>query len=762
MNRLILALILFWIACVPPTLARNTPQPTGLGWRQAGTASSSAPFIVTDLTDGLDQERALVSGNGFFVFTDGGPNGNLTLNVGTDLAVTDGGTGSSTAAGALINLIGTPTKGKIIAGNGSNWVLLDAAAGDDYLLTSDATQATGMKWATAGATGPSNVQYLVLALDAGLSNERRLVGTANKITLTDGGANGDLTLNIGTDVVTLTGTQSLSNKTLTNPIVNDTIIFEKGSNDLTITASAPAAARAYNMTDVGADAFFIMSQGAQTKAGVLTLSSAPVLSTGTITVGANTITFPAATDTLVNLASAQSLTNKTAVSLIAETSIVLKQTTANYTLTWVNPAAARQVRIQDVGANSDAMLKDQGDSYTAGGVPYGDGSLMQISSGGSEGDVFTMGASNIPSWQAPNNSSFGGNGGDGPLSVSSGGFNVDPYRTGQYTDINITDTVDGLFVTEYTAVLNATGNITIDGNVTVNRDTETGGTSLLVGGGDHIGIDGGGIGGGKGAYENLRSGGGGAASAVAWGGFGGTNATDHITPKTLPHFQLFARSGGGGCGSGDSGGSQPGQAGGGLPSLIFCAVGYIHIDDDALIVAHGGNATFQAGSPERCGGSAGGASPTIGFFSQDEITVNVSAQVETTGGDASNAGSSGNNGGAGGGGGGLQVYYAPTVTVSATTVHDGGAATNGVGSGGNGQPGQDGYALIVEGTPSTLIMSWLKESDNVREMIAQGMDHRDICRAVSGGNMVAYIQLLGESQAETCFVTDVVELGNAA
>lgn len=130
---------------------------------------------------------------------------------GTDIAVADGGTGSSTASGARSNL----------------------------------------------SAAPNTSQYVVIALDGELSAERVLTGTANRITIADGGANGNVTLDIGTDVVTLTGTQTLTNKTITEPVTtwgqstktanytlvltDDVILFNISS---AATATLPTAASA--------------------------------------------------------------------------------------------------------------------------------------------------------------------------------------------------------------------------------------------------------------------------------------------------------------------------------------------------------------------------------------------------------------------------------------------------------------------------------------------------------------------------------------
>ena len=55
--------------------------------------------------------------------------------------------------------------------------------------------------------------FVAYASGTDTATPRTLTGTANKITITNTTGNGDPVFNIGTDVVTLTDTQTLTNKT---------------------------------------------------------------------------------------------------------------------------------------------------------------------------------------------------------------------------------------------------------------------------------------------------------------------------------------------------------------------------------------------------------------------------------------------------------------------------------------------------------------------------------------------------------------------
>lgn len=101
-----------------------------------------------------------------------------------------------------------------LAANGNNyvaWRAPDALSGDfvfrtpdgygtnNYVLHTDGAGNTF--WDTddgAGGGAPVDAQYLMVALNGTLTNERVLVGTSNEISVNDGGANGNFTLSLPT------------------------------------------------------------------------------------------------------------------------------------------------------------------------------------------------------------------------------------------------------------------------------------------------------------------------------------------------------------------------------------------------------------------------------------------------------------------------------------------------------------------------------------------------------------------------------------
>ena len=83
---------------------------------------------------------------------------------------------------------------------------------------------------------------LVVRTSASASAARTITGTANRIGVTNGdGVAGNPTLDIGSDVVTLTGTQTLTNKTLTSPTLTTPALGTPASGTLTNCTGLPVS-----------------------------------------------------------------------------------------------------------------------------------------------------------------------------------------------------------------------------------------------------------------------------------------------------------------------------------------------------------------------------------------------------------------------------------------------------------------------------------------------------------------------------------------
>lgn len=83
---------------------------------------------------------------------------------------------------------------------------------------------------------------LVARTSSSASAARTITGTTNRIGVTNGdGVSGNPTLDIGSDVVTLTGTQTLTNKTLTSPTMTTPALGTPASGTLTNCTGLPVA-----------------------------------------------------------------------------------------------------------------------------------------------------------------------------------------------------------------------------------------------------------------------------------------------------------------------------------------------------------------------------------------------------------------------------------------------------------------------------------------------------------------------------------------
>jgi hypothetical protein len=156
-----------------------------------------------------------------------------------------------------------------------------------------------------------------LTLAAGLTT------ATDAITLTATAGGSSVTLPTAGTVATLDGVEAFTNKTITSGVLATSLILEQVTDDFTISWADPAAARTLSIAD------------------------------------------PLGNDTFVFEAAAQTLSSKTLTSPIIGTSIVLDQATADYTVVFSDPAAARQLTIGDPAGDDDFVFEDMAQTLTS-------------------------------------------------------------------------------------------------------------------------------------------------------------------------------------------------------------------------------------------------------------------------------------------------------------------------------------------------------------------------------------------------------------
>lgn len=405
-----------------PVLAQSGVSPNsgitvGAPKNPTTDAPTDAAYGVVVPNSSLPNARTLTGSTNIGV-TDGGAGGAVTFAVQSQIPVANGGTGASTqqgAANAVLNFPGL-TSQDLFYYNGTNIARFPKGSSSTFLSTNGSGN---IEWAGSPSGIASTAPVLMFGTD-GSASASRAVTAGTGISITDGGPMGNATFAIDSTVATLTGTQVLTNKTLTAP----TMGWNSGSGfnlagstfNSALKWADWAAARNLTIPDPGADASFVLTEGAQTLNGVKTFGSTPVLSTGAFTVGGNTVTVPSATDTLVNLASTQSLSNKTISAPVFTTGYDLKTGSFALQHTWDAPAANRAYVIKDVGGAAHYVMKDTTSAYTAGAIPYGDGSKLVVGSAGTSGQPLLSGGTGAYTF--------------GTLGPTVGGTNQTTYATG--------------------------------------------------------------------------------------------------------------------------------------------------------------------------------------------------------------------------------------------------------------------------------------------------------------------------------------------
>jgi hypothetical protein len=240
----------YWTTTVPtatPSAGDTTPNYTGtliltsiVHMRQEDGADKDAQFILTATTSSLANERALAAGTGITAI-DGGAGSNITLAVNDSVVATVSGTHFS----ENITVVGT---GSFEFGiSGSLTTLVDGrsyiAAGSNITVAS-ASNGQVVISSTGGGGAPADAQYLVLAADLTLSDERVFVAGTG-LSLADGGAGGNATLSINDSVVATVSGTTFTGATLHNAgisgsltrLVDETSYLVAGTNITIASAS---------------------------------------------------------------------------------------------------------------------------------------------------------------------------------------------------------------------------------------------------------------------------------------------------------------------------------------------------------------------------------------------------------------------------------------------------------------------------------------------------------------------------------------------
>jgi len=293
----------------------------------------------------------------------------------TDLAVTDGGTGASTAQGAINTLAGAVTSGSYLRGNGTNVVMNTIQTADVPTLNQNTTgsAATLTTGRTVGITG--DITYTSPSFD-GSANVTAASTLATVNTNVGSFTNANVTVNAkGLVTAASNGTSAVTSVTGTSPVVSSggTTPAISLATDYGDTLN-PYASKTANYILAAPNG----ASGAPTFRAIVA-ADIPTLNQNTTGTAAN-----------ITGSSNSTLTTLSSLSLpYGQLSGTVPTWNQNTTGTAANVTGI--VAIANGGTNGTT-------TPTAGAVAYGTGTAYSFTSAGTSGQVLTSDGSSIPTW----------------------------------------------------------------------------------------------------------------------------------------------------------------------------------------------------------------------------------------------------------------------------------------------------------------------------------------------------------------------------
>ena len=238
------------------------------GQLAAGTGMSVTPSAgglsiattITQYTDELAQDAVGGMVDTTLVYVDGTPvlkrapiTGDVTIADGSNTAAIGSGVivnaDVNGSAAIALNKLAATTVSRALVSDGSGVVSPATTTATEIGYVNGVTSAIQTQLnakqasdATLTALASYNTNGLITQTAADTFTGRTITGTTNKIGVTNGdGVSGNPTLNIGSDVVTLTDTQTLTNKTLTSPKINENVALTPTSTELNYVGGVTSA-----------------------------------------------------------------------------------------------------------------------------------------------------------------------------------------------------------------------------------------------------------------------------------------------------------------------------------------------------------------------------------------------------------------------------------------------------------------------------------------------------------------------------------------